>query len=234
MNDQVLFLNMFSDMEPPEELKEVLSQAVVFAADIDPEYGSVSVRIRTEKYIPMRLLDQVRDQVMACYGLRSFGILATHPSSELHCIEPSDLKDMFVFHNSMNMGSLAGARWEWDETTLTVHLSANGVAELEECVPFVKTILHERFDTDVEIRFVAGNQLEGKALFEAMERIRSNAMVDLPRIMEREHKPEKPVDPDMIYGKPFKGKAVPMKELSLDMGSVIVEGKVFAVDLQLR
>ena len=57
MNDQVLFLNMFSDMEPPEELKEVLSQAVVFAADIDPEYGSVSVRIRTEKYIPMRLLD---------------------------------------------------------------------------------------------------------------------------------------------------------------------------------
>ena len=230
MKDQVLFLNMFSDLEPPEELKEVLSQAVVFAADIDPEYGSVSVRIRTEEYIPMRLLDQVRDQVIACYGLRSFGILAVHPASELHRIEPGDLKDMFVFHNSMNMGSLAGAKWEWEGNTLTVHLSANGVAELEECVPFVKAVLRERFETDVEIRFVAGNQLEGKALFEAMERIRSNAMVDLPRIVERERKSEKPADPDMIYGKPFKGKAVPMKELSLDMGSVIVEGKVFSVE----
>ena len=65
MNDQVLFLNMFSEIQPPEELKEVLSQAVVSAADIDPEEGSVSVHIFTEQYIPTRLIDEIRDQVIA-------------------------------------------------------------------------------------------------------------------------------------------------------------------------
>ena len=35
---------------------------------------------------------------------------------------------------------------------------------------------------------------------------------------------------DTFYGKPFKGKAVPMKDMSLDMGIIIVEGRVFAVE----
>ena len=230
MNDQVLFLNMFSEIQPPEELKEVLSQAVVSAADIDPEEGSVSVHIFTEQYIPTRLIDEIRDQVISCYGLRSFGIMATHPASELQKLEPGDLKEMFVYQNSMNMGSLAGARWEWEGNTLVVHLAANGVAELKECVPFVNLLLRERFGVDVGFRFVANNALEGQALFDAMEKLRSSSIVNLPRIIDRERKPEKAADPDMIYGKPFKGKAVSMKELTLDMGSVIVEGKVFAVE----
>ena len=230
MNDQVLFLNMFSEIQPPEELREVLSQAVISAADIDPEEGSVSVRIFAEQYIPTRLLDEIRDQVIACYGLRSFGILATHPETELQKLEPADLKEMFVYQNSMNMGSLAGARWEWEGNTMVVHLAANGVAELKECVPFVNMLLRERFGVDVGFRFVANNALEGQALFDAMEKLRSSSIVNLPRIVDRERKPEKAADPDMIYGKPFKGKAVSMKELTLDMGSVIVEGKVFAVE----
>ena len=230
MNDQVLFLNMFSEIQPPEELKEVLSQAVVSAADIDPEEGSVSVRIFTKQYIPTRLIDEIRDQVISCYGLRSFGIMATHPASELQKLEPGDLKEMFVYQNSMNMGSLAGARWEWEGNTLVAHLAANGVAELKECVPFVNLLLKERFGVDVGFRFVANNALEGQALFDAMEKLRSSSIVNLPRIIDRERKPEKAADPDMIYGKPFKGKVVSMKELTLDMGSVIVEGKVFAVE----
>ena len=230
MKDQVYFLNMFSDFEPPEELKSVLSQAVIFAADIDPGAGSISVRIRSPQYIPMRCLDQVRDQVISCYGLRAFGILAEHPRSELHKIELAELKELFSISHPMNICSLAGAQWSWEGHTLTVSLAANGVHELEESVPFVKRILLERFGVDVDVRFVPGHTLEGKALYEALEQMRQNSMVNLPKISQLPKKAEKPAEPDMIYGKPFKGKPVPMKDLTLDMGSVIVEGKVFAVE----
>ena len=45
MSEQVFFLNMFPDYEPPEDLQGVLSQAVIAAADIDPDTRSVSVAI---------------------------------------------------------------------------------------------------------------------------------------------------------------------------------------------
>ena len=43
-------------------------------------------------------------------------------------------------------------------------------------------------------------------------------------------KEEKPQETGAIYGKPFKGKPVSMQELSLDMGTVIIEGKVFNIE----
>ena len=58
MQNQVYLTNMFPDYEPPEELRAHLSQAVIAAADIDPEDRSVSVAVHSEHYIPKRLLDQ--------------------------------------------------------------------------------------------------------------------------------------------------------------------------------
>lgn len=37
-------------------------------------------------------------------------------------------------------------------------------------------------------------------------------------------------DSAAFYGKPFRGTSVPMKDMSMDMGTIIVEGRVFAVD----
>ena len=63
-----------------------------------------------------------------------------------------------------------------------------------------------------------------------MEKLRDGMLESLPKTEQAAAKAAKPaVQPGAIYGKPFKGNPVPMKEVSLDMGSVIVEGKVFAV-----
>ena len=57
MEEQIFFLNMFPDYEPPEELYAALSQAAIAAADIDPETRSVHVALHSERYIPQRLLE---------------------------------------------------------------------------------------------------------------------------------------------------------------------------------
>ena len=231
MNQQVYLSNMFPDYEPPEELNDALSQAAIVAADIDPEARSVSVAIHSESYIPQRLLDQVARDITFSYGLRRTTLTATHPEGELHKIEENELMNLFVSRNSMTRGSLAGAKWEWKGTALAVRLRGNGKKELEELLPQVQQALRQRFAAPVTITIEAGQALEGKALFEAMESMRGQMIVSLPTAPEKAKAEAKAAAPsDAFYGKPFKGNPVPMNQMTMDMGTIIVEGVVFNVD----
>ena len=229
MAETVYFLNMFPDYEPPEALKGVLSQAAIAAADIDPATRSVGVAIHSESYIPGKYLERVQREISASYGLQKLTITATHPADQLQSIELEELMSLFVEQNSMTRGSLAGARWEWEGQTLHIYLKANGKDALAEVVPAVVNQLQERFGTRVEIAIHAGETLEGQALFDAMEQMRESMLTDLPKVFVPAKK-EQPVDSSSFYGKSFKGTPVPMRELNLDMGSVIVEGRVFSVE----
>ena len=233
MSKQVFLLNMFPDYEPPEVLESALSQAAIVAADIDPAYGTVSIAAHAPVYIPKRMIDQASKEIGRLYGLKNLSLTVTHPEDQLHAIENEELLSYFVELNSMNRGSLAGAVWEWNGPELTVKLRGNGKKELQECVPTVQNLLRERFASPVTISIEAGPALEGQALFEAMDSMRAKLMQERPVAAAPGKEKEKAaaaVQSEAFYGKPFRGNVVPMKELNLDMGSVIVEGKVFAVD----
>ena len=231
MSEKIYFSNMFPDYEPPEALIGALSQAAIVAADIDPITRYVNVALFMEQYVPKRLLDQVAKDLTLMYGLSKVELIATHPETELSKIEPEELRDLFVAQNSMTRGTLAGAKWTWQGTELHIQLLANGKKELEEIVPHVQNHLREQFATPVTIHIEAGEALEGKALFEAMESMRAQLMENLPASVPAPKKEEKPVQQsETFFGKPFKGDVVPMKDLNLDMGFVIVEGRVFNVE----
>ena len=231
MNQQVYIFSMFPDYEPPEELKSALSQAAIVAADIFPETGTVETVLHSECYIPQRLLDQAAREIAALYGLRKLTLTSTHPETELHKIEPEELMQLFVSRDSMSRGTLAGAKWNWQGTNLTIQLVANGKETLTEHIPTIQSLLRERFAVPVTITVEAGRVLEGKALFEAMESMRGELLQKLPAVSSQPKKEEKTAAPsDTFYGKPFKGNAVAMKDVSLDMGTVIIEGRVFNID----
>ena len=230
MDQPTYFLNMFSDYVPPEPLLSAVSQAAIVAADIDPVKRIVEMAVYSPQYIPRRYLTQISKDVCAIYGLADLRITAAHPAQELTKVEPEELMALFVERNSMNRGSLAGAKWAWEGNVLTIGLLANGKKTLEEAVPAVQQVLRERFAAPVEIRIEAGQNLEGQALFDAMEKMRGSMMEELPKTAAVQKKAPQPQQSDTFYGKPFKGPAVAMKDLNLDMGFVIVEGKVFAVE----
>ena len=232
MDETVYLLNMFPDYVPPEELREALSQAAIAAADIHPETRGVSVAVHSDRYIPQRLLDTAGKEIAELYGLKRLEITSTHPESQLHCMEPEELMWLFVSRDSMTRGTLAGAKWNWEGTELNIQLRANGKKALEELAPQVCSALREKFACPVTIQIHAGQDLSGQALFDAMESIRDSMLESLPAITAKQEQREKPqaAASDTFYGKPFKGNSVPMRELSLDMGTIIVEGRVFAVD----
>ena len=230
MEEKTYLLNMFSDYEPPESLKNAISQAAIVAADLDPVARRITMTIRCEHYIPQRMLDVASADICELYGLRDLDLIATYPEDQLHSMAEEDILDLFVRENSMTRGSLAGARWNWEEQKLTVVLVANGKKELEKCIPAVQNAISGMFGVPVTIEIQAGQALEGKELFDAMEKMRGDLMAELPKAAPMQKSEAAPAQSDAMYGKPIRGTNTPMRDLNLDMGTVIVEGKVFAVD----
>ena len=232
MSDTVYLLNMFPDYEPPEEIRKALSQAALVAVDIRAENRSVEVAAHTDTYVPRRLTRQAEKDILSLYGLRNLEITLTHPATELSKIEPEELRDLFVDLDPMTRASLAGAKWAWDGGHLTVCLVANGKAGVEAQIPAVVKTLQERFAAEVTISVEANHDLTGAELSRVMEKLREEALSAAPAANAKQAQKEerKPQDSDTFYGKPFRGTAVPMKDLNLDMGTIIVEGKVFAIE----
>ena len=232
MSETVYLLDMFSDYEPPEGIAKALSQAAIAAADIDAQNRTVHVAAHSPHYVPRRLQETAEGDIAALYGLARVKITITHPETELHSIEPEELMLLFVGRNSMTRGSLAGAKWTWEGQHLTIGLRANGKATIEELIPQVQQQLRERFAAPVTISVEAGSDLEGQALQDAMADLRQNAIQAYPAVQAKQEAaaPKVSQEGPTFYGKPFRGNTVAMKDMSMDMGTIIVEGKVFAID----
>ena len=235
MSKQVYFSKMFPDYEPPEAVRNALSQAFIVAADIDPHTCRVRAAIHCDTYIPVRILDQMSRDIGKLYGLNYMELVATHPASEMQKMEPGELMQLFVAQNSMTRASLAGAKWSWEGEHLHIKLLANGKAELEECIPNVQNILRERFAAPVTITIEAGKTLEGRELFHAMDSMKADIMKQIPKVApapekKAEKAPAAPAPGETFYGKPIRGEVIPMKDLDLNMGFVVVEGRVFNVE----
>ena len=143
--EQINFLNMFPDYEPPEALKSAISQAAISAADIDPVLRTISVCLDLPVYINRRNLQQIGQDIAAIYGLQELALRAQYPADQLHNLDPQDVMDLFVEESSMCRGSLAGAQWRWEDDTLHIHLKANGKEELLKAVPIVVGKIKEQF-----------------------------------------------------------------------------------------
>ena len=236
MKDNVLFLNMFALYEPTEGARNLLQQAVITGAELDAAQRTIELELACPGPIPFRSLGEICRAVESVYGLRALTIRQKFPADTLYQLEPGDLTDLFVQENPICKGTLAGAQWEWEGEALAIKLRANGKAMLCDAIPAVRRKLKELCGADVEITVQAGSELEGEALFEAMEKLRLDMIAKGPQPKFVEKKASSggsapaPQQGDTFYGKPFKGNAVPMKDLSLDMGFVIVEGRVFAVE----
>ena len=235
MENTTLFLNMFPDFAPPEALLPVLSQAAIVAGEIDPVKRGVSLVLHTENYIPQWELDGVAHAVAGLYGLESLHLQAVHPASQLTKIHPRELMELFVREDSLSRAALAGAGWRWEGNTLHIQLRANGKKALEACVPGVCRSLGERFAAQAQVEIHCGENLEGAQLYAAMEQMRQNMMESIPQPGDKtpekpQSQPQQTQQSQTIYGKPFQGKPIPMSEVDLNQGFVIVEGKVFHVE----
>ena len=139
------FFDMFREYEPEDDLRLALENTVILGADIQHARRIIEISMFAPEYIPLRKLNNVSSDVCRLYLLNGLELKVTHPVDQLERVEIEELRDLFVAQNSMTRGSLAGALWQWEGTTLTVRLRGNGKKELEECAVHVARDLGERF-----------------------------------------------------------------------------------------
>ncbi len=220
---------MFPAYAPPDTLRTAVSQAAIVDCHIDAAERDLELTLYSEEYIPAKLLRLMEGELAKIYDLKSIALTATHPACEMQKVSPEEITALFIAADSRNRGSLAKARFSWSDNALTVHLAGNGKALLESSSAAVRRELASRFSVAPEISFVSGEELSGQELFDAMERMRQDAISTMPVAPLSKTLASAPPS-DAIYGRSFKGTATPMKELSLDMGTVIVEGRIFSVE----
>ena len=232
MQEKILLLNMFSDYTPPEPVQRAFDQAAISAAQIDPSTRSAKVSFSSPKYISQELISTFSTQAAEYYGLRKLELEGQYPSEELKSVPFREIMMLFVEADSMNRAILAGAQWNWEESTVSVQLVGNGLEVLKESTVLVSRRLMEMFGIKVEFAFHPGQNLQGKDLYKAMEKLRSDLLQELPRANTAEKKPQPAKEPGAILGRTFKGTPIPMNQIQLDMGTVIVEGRVFQTDFK--
>lgn len=236
MEKTIYLLDMFAGFEPPEDLRDALSQAVVCHAEIDREVRKITISVLLEQYVGRRRISEVEQALEKQFGVRRVRLIPAFPGELLEKMDFSDLAQVLIRQYSPAAASLAGARWEIQDNVIRVYLRANGKEALLPHLKAAERYVADHFGRDVTIEIEANECTDPQKLFAETERIRREAMerfaLEGPTIPQHNGRPSATpaeVPTDLIFGKPFKGEATPMRDLNLDMFRVIVEGEVFAV-----
>ena len=225
------FLQMFFEYQPDEPLRALYEQAAVCRAEIAPSEKKIRLELRLSDYVPSRVLDETAEQLAALYGLKTVQIDSRFPPEAAGKIEVGELNRCIISAFSPAAAILAGCTWELGAGTSVLRLRANGKDAVAPHLHRAERYLSEHFDLTTKIEVRCGNTAEGEALFAQTEQFRRDALRDIPAAAFSA--PEKKSEaPATIYGKPFRGDATKIGDITVDMQDerVIIEGKVFFID----
>ena len=234
MSNRIGFWDVFSAYDPDEGLQTLWSEAIVRDAVIDSAARTAKLFVYSTKYIPAKEVRSTQRLLVQAFSFNELNIQMTFSSETIIQAEPRDFVDVLCRTDSVVRPVLAGSRWDLGTETITIHLAANGKDRLEKVLPALRTHISAHFDIAPEFVIEANSAMDGKALFEETERIRMEMLRTIPTPVFASNQEtasvKQEVPSDLIFGKPFSGAPVPMKDVNIDMNRTIVEGEVFAVN----
>ena len=231
MHSDIPFFTLFSNIDTPE-LCTHIQEMLVSGVNLDAGTRSVSVEIRSGQYIPAALLREYEQGLVRAYGLRTARITPVFPHEELPKLEHAEVIRVLAEAYSPARGILAGSDWEPDAdgSCIHIHLQANGADELKPYLHHAESFLSKMFDGPVHLQLHSAKAMDAEALFDRTEALREEMIGQIPRTEQPKSKAPQADKPRVIFGKAFRGEPTPISELNLDMGRVIIEGEVIAVN----
>ncbi len=226
------FLQLFSEYKPEEPLRAVLEQAAVCHAEMNRSERRITVKLSLPDYLPQAMLKQLSAALAQLYGIETVTLQPVFPSAALEKQNADELNGVLIAAYPPSAAILAGSHWELHEGKSKLYLNGNGKAELTPHLKHIERYLKERFSVQTSIEISCGEELDGVALFEQTQKIRSEAMRDLPAPKWETATKEKAKKPKVVFGKAFTGQQTPISEISLERvrERIIIEGRVFAVE----
>ncbi len=231
MQQEIPFTKLFPNLNTPE-LQALTERMQVAGVDLNAEERSITVRVRCRCYERAALLQQCERAIARAYGLRSVKLDPVFPANELSKLEPTEVVRLLSEVYSPARGILAGAKWQIDDAAGTVRadLQANGADELAPHLYQADEILGRMFDREVHIELHSAHAMDVSALFDRTEALREKMISQLPRVETPRGEATPKESFSILYGRRFQGKPIPISSLDLDMGRVIIEGEVIAIN----
>ncbi len=228
------FLEMFFEYRPEESLRSALERASVRHARVDRDAQSISLELAMEDYLPEQTLRTISAELCELYGVHRVTIQPMFPPSAFAKLEPQELTRCLTSRYSPAAAILAGCRWKLDENETGLYLLANGKEDLAPFLADAERYIAERFGVHTKIKVFSGTELGMDELLAQTEKLRRDAVRDMPAPQFKAPEPEKKASglPRLIYGKPIKGAAKPISEVNAEKQNeyMVIAGKVFAVE----
>ena len=234
MEKKLWFLDMFSEYTPEEAELNIWQQVELKNAELDPQERQILVDLYAPDYISREQVSRMAATLKNLYGLQKLELRMTFPPAAVAHVQTRDLVDVLCAVCPAARAILAGGHWDLSEEQITVHLAANGKDQLQPHLKYLQDRLRSWFGIAPEITVEAHSAMDGAALFEQTEKIRLEALKNIPAVspapVAAKAEQGSSSNGDLIYGRPFSGTASAMETLNLDMFKVIVEGRVIAVN----
>jgi DNA polymerase-3 subunit alpha (Gram-positive type) len=228
----VRLLDLFRAYEPAAEEKALLEDVKIFSAEVDMKRRTAVVTVCPDRYMPLRSVRKIEQGISRAYGMHQFALKTSYGPEGLGLFQMEDLGVFLREQFAPSLSILAGCSYALDGDTIRIQLRGNGKDLLKSHIPKAQQWLRGLFDRDIRIELVVGEDRDPKELFAATEKLRQAAMEMLPKNPEPVTVKKIPAaeNPSLLYGKAVKGEPMPMKDITMDSGKVVVEGEVFAIE----
>lgn len=221
--------NIFSGAQIPDEL----SRAVVYKTNASASERTMVITIASEELISYGVIEDFKKYIKDKYKLASFLLKVKYINTDLENLSVADYYKNLVFYvNEVISGVrhlFLDSTAELDGSTFTVHCRyGTGLLGDMKCAEVMERLIFSQ--TGEKVTVVFADESDASELDRALEKTLS----ELPEIVVAEPKhevTESPSEPtDVIMGKAITEPSIPISDISEDMRSVIISGKIIYLD----
>ena len=225
-------LQMFSLCPLEGKLLALAEKCTVLKVDLDEARAEIRLDVALELDADDTWISELEQALAGAYQLNRVDLrpIAADGRDEITMSWLSEqLSQLFPPAH----GLLVGARMEERDNTLTIHLKNGGANMIDPFLHRVESRIHTTFGRVVILRLQENAaQEDAEAVFKQTEELRSKTVTAV--VAQRPKQQPTPAkkrtsDETTFLGKPIKGEPTDIGKLDLDMGGVVINGKVFSV-----
>ena len=223
---RIPFFEILNKYQPDNDIRSALSGAMVTSMSIVRETRSVELELETPSSLSSALLSRLEKELTQVYRMETVRIRAVCPESAFGAETLSMLEARLKEEFPPAAGLLAGAEWILGDDRLTLRLENGGVELLSAYAAFLEELVSPRIGRRLKVFFEESTERD--ELLRRTESIRSEAIKKGPAPVQLKKKTAE--KKTVLYGRPEKSQPIPVRDLSLDSGTVTVRGEVFHVE----
>ncbi len=229
-------LQMFSLCPLEGKLLSLAEKCTIVNVDLDEENANIKVDVVLDEGADETWWDELERALAEAYQMNRVELRKTKESGEVE-ITLSWIWEQISELFPPAHGLLSGAELEERDDLLVLKLQGGGADLMEPFLRRVESRIHETFGRVVTIRLEEGKlEADTDELFRRTEEIRKQRATAVAAQRPKQPTPKTPAqqkqatDESTFLGKPIRGTPTEIGKLDLDMGGVVINGKVFAVN----